>query len=68
MSTLKPTPALPTYKNMFATSVVNFTKNRDQTGPGKKYTPEKVAKANASKLKYTLVEYKMVLKSSMTSS
>ena len=42
--------------------VVNFAKNWDQTGPGKKYTPEKVAEANEWKLKYTLTAYEMVLK------
>ena len=42
--------------------VVNFMKDWDQTGPGKKYTPEKVAEANAWKLKYTLAAYEMVLK------
>ena len=42
--------------------IVNFTRNWDQTGPGKKYTPEKVAEANAWTLKYTKPEHEMVLK------
>ncbi len=42
--------------------VVDFTKKWDQTGPNKTYPPEKIAEANAWKLKYTKKEYEMVLK------
>ena len=42
--------------------IVDFTKKWDQTGPGKRYPAEKIAEANAWKLKYTLAEYETVLK------
>ena len=42
--------------------IVDFTKKWDQTGPGKTYPAEKIAEANAWKLKYTMAKYEMVLK------